>query len=255
MQIQASILLILATTLVLAKLGFSDESSSPDVDSLLTNAIELTRGKSSYAEMEMTIHRPEWTRSSAFNVWTRGLNDTFIEFTAPPRDAGNATLKKGNRMWTYSPKIRRTIRLPSSMMSQKWAGSDFSYSDLSRSDEILNQYSHTLVAETVGEHHTIFTIEAIPNENSPVVWGKEELQIRDDFVILSHSFFDQSMELVKTIQTLEIGILGERILPIRMRVSNQEEPDKWTEIRYKIAEFDIDIDDKKFSLFSLRENN
>ncbi|MYF52580.1 MAG: outer membrane lipoprotein-sorting protein [Gammaproteobacteria bacterium] len=132
MPIQTYTLLFVLVSLPVNIAGDTEDQNAFDATTLLTNAVELTRGSSSHAEIEMTIHRPEWTRSSSFETWTQGLDKALIRFITPPRDAGNATLKNGDRMWTYSPKVRRTIRLPSSMMSQNWAGSDFSYSDLSQ---------------------------------------------------------------------------------------------------------------------------
>ena len=111
---------------------------------LVTNAIDLIRGLTSYAEMSMLIKRPSWERSSSLVAWTRGREDALIRFTAPAKDAGNAMLKTGEKMWTYTPRLNRVIRLPYSLMSQSWAGSDFSYNDLSRTDALLHQYQLTL---------------------------------------------------------------------------------------------------------------
>ena len=103
-----------------------------DAKALVAEAIDLMRGiDNSYAEMTMLIKRPSWQRESSLKSWTRGREDALIRFTAPARDAGNALLKLGERMWTYNPKLNRSIRLPGGMMSQSWAGSDFSYSDMS----------------------------------------------------------------------------------------------------------------------------
>lgn len=219
---------------------------------LIARALEQTRGQSSYSELEMTIHRPDWTRTSKFRVWTQGDSEALIQFTSPARDAGNATLKKGDRMWTYTPKLRRAIRLPRSMMSQDWAGSDFSYNDLARSDTILNHYSHTITHKEHNDDQVIYTIEATPIENSPVVWGKEVLTLQSNHIILSREFYDQDMNLVKKLETLEIGELDGRAVPLRMRISRTGEAERWTEIKYLKADFDIQIDDAKFSLFSLR---
>ena len=46
---------------------------------------------------------------------------------APPMDAGNATLKLGQDTWLFNPKLNQVIKLPASMMTQSWMGSDFSY--------------------------------------------------------------------------------------------------------------------------------
>ena len=123
--------LVLSLTVV-SSLCASEEI---DIRSLVLSNLELSRGGTSYAEMTMFIKRPTWERRSSLVGWTRGTKDSLIRFTAPAKDAGNAMLKLGDKMWTFNPKLNRNIRLPSSMMGQSWAGSDFSYNDLSRSDK------------------------------------------------------------------------------------------------------------------------
>ena len=232
----------------------ADTTSMTAVD-LVGKVLDQTRGLTSYSELTMTVNRPEWTRKSSFSVWTRGREDALIRFTAPPRDVGNATLKKGDQMWTFSPKIKRTVRLPRSMMSQGWAGSDFSYNDLARSDILLQHYELAIVQEQEEEDRTIYTVEAIPLENAPVVWGKEVLKLRDDYILLKHSFFDQDMKLVKWVETLDLATFDERVIPKKIRMQNTENENKWTEVEYTHAEFDIELDDNKFTLFSLRDSN
>ncbi|MGI9325973.1 MAG: outer membrane lipoprotein-sorting protein [Pseudomonadales bacterium] len=221
---------------------------------LIAGALDLTRGRTSVAEFTMTIKRPDWQRSSSLKAWTRGREDALIRFTAPAKDAGNATLKQGEKMWTYTPRVNRTIRLPQSLMSQSWAGSDFSYNDLSRSDKLLRYYELLLVnRETQGER-IIYTIDAVPADDAPVVWGKEQLVLRDDYVLLSQTFFDQALEPVKRMETLLVGELGGRTFGTHMRMINLEEPDTYTELIYNSAEFDLDLEDRLFTQFSLKSN-
>lgn len=253
-----SVRVIVAITLLLCLvLGAMANATDTEitVDELVAGVLDQTRGISSYSELKMTIHRPDWQRTSSFSVWTQGREDALIRFTAPARDAGLSTLRKGERMWTYSPKIQRTVRLPKSMMSQDWAGSDFSYNDLARSDDLLNQYSLRMAEIDQSGKLTLYTIEAVPKENAAIVWGKEILEFREDFVLLKHEFFDQDMVLVKSLETLEIGQFDGRTIPIRMRITKSEEPDHWTEIIYEKAEFDIKIQDSKFTLFALRDTD
>ena len=219
---------------------------------IIAKAYEQTRGLSSYTEMSMTVHRTNWTKSSVFSVWTRGEDDALIRFTAPTKDAGNATLRVGDRMWSYSPIIKRSIRLPKSTMSQEWAGSDFSYRDLARADDILDNYQIEIVETEVGEGYEIYTMDAIPHEDAPVVWGKERIIIRDDFIVLEHTFYDQEMIEVKSLKALEIGELGGRTIPLRMRMSNSEDLEKWTEVTYLSADFNADVEDRMFTQFALR---
>jgi len=229
-----------------------ETDTSVSAEDLVAGALDLVRGRTSYTELTMVIHRPDWERTSSLVSWTRGREDALIRFTAPARDAGNATLKQGDKMWTYTPKLNRTIRLPYSLMSQSWAGSDFSYNDLSRTDDLLRHYDLTIIEEREEDGHRIYTIEAIPHDDAPVVWGKEEWVLRDDYVLISQNFFDQSMEILKRLETLEIGELGGRVMPLRMRMSKLDEPENYTEVVYDRSEFDIQLEDRTFTVFSLQ---
>ena len=136
-------------------------------------------------------------------------------------------------------------------MSQSWGGSDFSYNDLSRSDELLRYYDLSIVETTIEDGHTVYTIAAVPHDDSPVVWGKETMVVRDDYVVLSQTFFDQSLTPIKRLETQRVEEMGGRNIGVLMRMSNLEEPQEWTEIEYVEADFDANIADRKFTLFSL----
>jgi len=173
--------------------------------------------------------------------------------TAPPRDAGNATLVlDDNKVWSYAPKINRVIRIPSSMMSQSWMGSDFSNKDISRTDEIVEQYDHTLLRTDEHEGHKVYVIESIPHEEAPIVWGKEISHVRDDYVELEHHFLDQDMQTVKILKTLDIKKMGGRMFAVHQRMNMLEKENEWTEISVQQLDFDREIPDYLFTLSNLR---
>lgn len=228
------------------------EDAAPDPYELIAAAIDLTRSGTSYAEMSMLVHRPEWQRTSSLVAWTIGRSDALIRFTAPARDAGNAILKKGEKMWTYTPRLNRVIRLPFSLMSQSWAGSDFSYNDLSRTDNLLHHYELTIAGVAQVDGHAVYTIDAVPFDSAPVVWGKEEWAVRDDSVLLRQVFYDQDLEPLKRMETLEIGELGGRTMPLRMRMSKLDEAGHYTEVQYRAAEYDLPLEERLFTTFTLQ---
>lgn len=232
----------------------ADVAIAPEQDpqALMAQAIDLTRGATSFVKLSMVIHRPKWERSSTLQSWTRGREDALIRFTAPAKDSGNATLKQGDKMWTYTPRLNRTIRLPYSLMSQSWAGSDFSYTDLSRSDDLLKNYTLSIVDTQQVDGHWQYTIDAVPLEDAPVVWGKEQIVLRDDFVLLRQTFYDQDLKPLKELVALEVGELGGRTFSTRMRMQPLDETDKYTELHYEEADFDVVLEDRLFTLFSLK---
>jgi outer membrane lipoprotein-sorting protein len=228
-------------------------AATPNPTELIRAAINYWRGKSSYTEINMTIHRPDWERTSSMQGWTRGEKDTLIRFTKPTQDAGNATLKLGDAMWMFTPKLNRVMKLPFSMMAQSWMGSDFSYNDLAKSDQVLYNYTHHILNTETQDEHTIYTIESIPKPEAPVVWGKEVLKIRDDYILMAENFFDQDLQMVKQLTTLKIAPLGNKTAyPVQMRMTTLTEPEQWTEIQTVVGSFDLDLPDYLFTQSNLR---
>ena len=223
-----------------------------DAKELVRAAMDHWRGINSYSEITMTIHRPDWERSMSMRAWSEGDKLSLVRVTGPKKDAGNGTLLKDNDMWSYSPKINRIIKIPSSMMSQGWMGSDFSNKDISKSTDILDQYDHKLTAEEKVNGHTVYTIEAIPHEDAAIVWGKEVLKIRDDFVLLEEQFWDQDGELVKVMRASDIAEMGGRSVARVLRMGKLETQDEWTEMTVSAIEFDLELPAGIFTLSNLR---
>ena len=235
--------------LVIPVLGFGEER---DAKTIVRDAIDHWRGLSSYTEMTMIIHRPDWERSMTMRAWTMGDDHSLVRVVEPKKDRGNGTLTDDNSMWSYSPKINRVIKVPSSMMGQSWMGSDFSNKDVARADEIVDEYEHTLLSTEEVDGIIVYEIEAIPDEDAAVVWGSEVLRIREDHVVLEHSFFDQDGELVKSLTTLDIAEMGGRITATQQRMNKADKPDEWTEIQVNEVDYDVELKESLFTLSNLR---
>ena len=219
---------------------------------IVRDALNHWRGLSSHGVMTMTIHRLDWRRTMSMESWSEGEKLSLVRVTEPRKDRGNATLIDDNRMWTFSPKINRVIKVPSSMMNQSWMGSDFSNKDISRTDDMVEQYDHTLLSTSEMDEHVVFEIESIPHEDAAVVWGREVLKIREDNVMIEQHFYDQNDVLVKSLKTLDIREIGGRSVAARQRMSKAEMPDEWTEISIDSIEFDVELGDNVFTLSNLR---
>src|SRR5262252_4940942 len=128
-------------------------AAAPDADAILKRMFDNYRARTSQTVVSMTIHRPAWERKLQLSAWTRGEDDALVRFTAPAKDAGNATLKLGRETWVFNPRLNQVVKLPASMMSQAWMGSDFSYNDLAKSDDVLTQYTHRIVATDQASGH------------------------------------------------------------------------------------------------------
>jgi len=238
--------------LVLLLLAASATAEDRDATAIVKDAIDHWRGLSSDTVMTMVIHRPDWERTMTMRGWTKGDDRSLVRVLEPRKDRGNGTLTDDNSMWSYSPKVNRVIKIPSSMMGQSWMGSDFSNKDVARADDIVKQYDHSILGEEDVDGITVYEIESIPHEDAAVVWGREVLSIREDHVVLTHKFYDQDGELVKTLTSLEIGEMGGRVIAKRQRMSKVETPDEWTEIQVVSVDYEVELQDSLFTLSNLR---
>ncbi|MDX2321438.1 MAG: outer membrane lipoprotein-sorting protein [Moritella sp.] len=219
---------------------------------IIRSAMEQWRGENSKAKMTMIIHRADWQREMTMLAWTQGDKKSLVRVESPRKDKGSATLTDDNQMWTFSPKINRVIRIPSSMMSQSWMGGDFSNNDISKSTDVIDDYQHSLTKIAKVDGHKIYTITSIPHDDAPVVWGKEVFKVRDDYVLLEQQFWDQENVLVKTLTTTEIKTFDGRAIASTIRMSKTDNPDEWTEMITLDVKFNIDISDRIFTLSNLR---
>ncbi len=187
------------------------------------------------------------------HTWTKGLDHSLIRFVAPKKDAGSASLKVKQDMWSFTPKINRIIKIPGSMMHQSWMGSDFSYNDLARDDDLIEQYTHRyLPEETSPEGDTLYVVESIPLDDAPVVWGKEIIKVREDNIIIEHTFFDQDMTPIKRLRTVKIAPLGGKLFPVELLMKNLENDGEWTKIIHHEVAFDLNLSSNLFTLSNLR---
>ncbi len=230
-------------------------AANPNAGAIIAKAWDYMRGKTSVSVVRMTVHREDWQRTSVIKAWTRGRKTSIFQIVAPKKDKGNGTLKKDRDMWTYNPKINRVVKIPPSMMSQSWMGSDFSNNDLSKADTILMDYTHEITGTTEVNGITVYDITSIPKPDAPVIWGKQALKIREDGVLLEQAFFDEDMEPVKIMTTTDIRMIGGKPFPARwtMRSMEAESDQDYTLLEYESLDFNVPLRDSLFTLNALRK--
>lgn len=224
-----------------------------DAKQLVEDSFNYVRGKASISTVNMIIHRTDWQREMTIKAWTRGQKDSLFYIDSPPKDHGNGTLKKGRQMWMFNPKVNRVIKVPPSMMAQSWMGSDFSNNDLAKSDSLLSDYTHSIIGTETHDGLTVYVIKSMPKPDAPVIWGMQRLKVRQDLIWLSQEFFDEELQPVKSMTTLEIQMLGGRLFPKVWRMQKSGEIDEFTQLNYESLVFTPNLADSIFTLSNLRK--
>ncbi len=244
----AALAVWVATPTAMAESG----SDAADGRQLVADTLDQWRGDTSQSEIQVVIHRPDWERTMSMKLWTAGKDKSLVRVLSPESEAGTGHLLMEGSMWTFSPEVNRVVRVPGSMMGQQWLSSDFTNNEIARSDSVLEDYEHEIVEHWEEDGHRHYRLRLEPHEEAPVVWGHQELEIREDHILMRQAFFDQDGDLVKTLRTEEVGELGGRQVAVRQRMEQADDDERWTEVTVKEAEYDLDLPAQVFSVANLR---
>lgn len=247
-------LAVLAALSVLATVACPDgRCAELDATEIVRRSDSTMRGSSSYAEMTMTIVRPDWSREMSLKAWSLGDDYGLILVTAPARDKGTVTLKRESEVWSYVPGIERVIKIPPSMMLQSWLGSDFTNDDLVKESSIVQDYEHTLAGDSVIDGHRCYRIVMIPHEDAAVVWGKVVLFITQEHLLqVRTELFDEDGVLTKILAGDRLQRMGGRMVPSRLTMQPVEKPDQRTVLEYSALDFNLRLEESFFSLQNMK---
>ncbi len=228
-------------------------SYSQDASAIIRKADELMRGTSSYAQITMTIVKPEWQRTMTMKVWSLEPNFSLVFMTEPARDKGTVTLKRGNEVWNWLPSVQKVIKIPPSMMLQSWMGSDFTNDDLVRASSIVNDYTHSLLGHEVYEGHECHKIQLIPKPEAGVVWARVLVWISTEgYLELKTEYYDEAGALVKSFLGSKIKSFGDRKLPAHWEMVPQNSRGNKTILEYDELRFNVTLNADFFSLQNMK---
>jgi outer membrane lipoprotein-sorting protein len=220
---------------------------------IIDKADRNMQGESSISTMTMTIKRPSWERTVGFKNWAKGRDLALTLVTEPAKEKGQTFLKRGNEMWNYIPSIGRLVKLPPSMMSQGWMGSDYTNDDILNESSLIADYTHELIGTEDFNGNNCYKISLIPLEESNIVWGKIVTWVSTgDFLFLKSEYFDEDQTLVRTETAGEIKTMDGRKIPTRLEIIPADEPKNRTILLIQSMDFDVKIEDGFFSQQSMK---
>lgn len=210
---------------------------------------ENFRGSSIYMKFEMRVLSLGHERVMRIESYSRGSKKSFVKVLYPPRDKGITFLSLDGQMWQYVPKIERIIKIPPSMMLQNWMGSDITNDDMVKQSSIVDDYEPKIIKRD----GSVVTIEIIPKENAPVVWGKIITNI-DTSTYTSNKdvFYDEDGKEVRFFIYKDVKKFGNYYMPTYWKIQSFDKQDEFTEIILQEVEYDMKISDEYFSKSALK---
>ena len=247
----ALVLLMLAASL--APYAAAAEPADVRPRDIVDRVDRILRGNSSVGTMVMEIQSTRWKRTLKTKVWSKGTERALVMILEPAKETGTATLKAGNNIWNYLPKVDRVIKIPTSMMMGSWMGSHFTNDDLVKESQLIRDYDITISFNGERQGTKVWEFSLNPLPEAPVVWGKIMLEVRqDDLMPTWQRFYDEDGNLVRTLTFSDYRQMGGRLIPARMEMRPVDKPEEYTLVSYRDLIFDLPLEDEFFSLRRLR---
>jgi outer membrane lipoprotein-sorting protein len=230
-----------------------------DAKEIARRAEDVLRSDGTYMQATMTVTSPRLSspRKVRFQSWDDRRSDrAFIRILSPPKDEDSTFLRIPPNLWTYVPRVERTMRIPPSMMLQPWMGSDFTNDDLVNESSDVDDYDHRLlgIEEVDGEQGLrAFVVEYVPHEETPVVWGKIVTWIEVEHATpLRQDFHDEDGVLVRSMQFERIREVQARRVPHVWVMRPVEKKGHETRVQLEEIRFDQTFDEEIFTTRNLK---
>lgn len=234
----------------------SDEREKPpvEVEEVVRRLEELYRADSSIARVKLKIIRPNRERTLDMKIWTRGDEKALVLIQAPPREKGIATLKVGDNLWNYLPRIDRTIRIPPSMMLASWMGSDFTNDDLVQESNLAEDYTPSLIGP--GEEPGHWDVRLSVKPGVVGLWERIEFTVTVAPILpVQAEYYDRKGRLARIMHFDQVRNFDERRIPSRISLIPRDEEKRGhkTLMIYEDISFNVEVPKQIFSLSNLEQ--
>lgn len=231
--------ILMMTTLLIAS----------EAENIIKKLDDNMRGQNIYMQISMKISSLSHVRTMKMQSYSQGTKKSFVKIIYPPREKGITFLSLDNQMWQYVPKIERVIKIPPSMMLQKWMGSDITNDDMVKQSSIVEDYDPKIIKRD----GSVVTIELTPKEDAAVVWGKIITNIdTTTYTSKKDIFYDEDNKEVRYFIYDKVKKFGKYYLPTYWRVQSSDKENRYTEIILEEVEYDRDISDMYFQNSALK---
>ena len=229
-------------------------ASNLDPEKILDGVDDLYRSNASHGIITLSVTTVNWQRTLTLEQWSKDEDKSLFKILKPKKEKGLATLRVDKNVWNYMPKVKRVVKIPSSMMSSSWMGSHFTNDDLVKQSRMAEDYTFSITFEGMQDDEEVVEITCIPNKEAAVVWGKVEVVVyADDYIPLRMIYYDEDLLLSRTLEFTNIQKMDGKMIPTLMSMIPADESGESTTVKWEEIQFDVAIDDEFFSLRKLQQ--
>jgi hypothetical protein len=232
---------VLAALLAAMALGLAAtaQTEATDARSILDRVNAAWQGDSFHGIVALDIVLAGQTKSHKLEIWTLGDDYALIRVLEPEENRNAGYLQVADELWYYSPDIG-DVKLPSIGLADALFGAGPSLEDLSHGT-LSDDYDVTVEGLDAG-----WLLSLTPHPDAPVVYGRLELWVSDQYAMERLVYFDQRGGVLQTAVFSDVIEVEERHLATTIVIEDRF-GDRTIQ-RIELAEFDIEIEPGFFAL-------
>jgi outer membrane lipoprotein-sorting protein len=237
------VLMVMVLVLIVADFAFSQTPSAIDLlrridNNEVYNTIEY--------EGEIIIEYQGRRYVKVMKAWARGNSDSFIEFTNP-EDRGTKYLKRGGRLYVYSPDTEGVMLISGHMLKESMMGSDMSYEDAINNDTLSSRYDPVLSGSENWRGRDSWVLELSAKRRTES-YPKRKLWIdKETGDLLHYELYALSGAKLKEYTLLKVDVIEGRRFPVEGEMRDLLRRDSKTTFVMKNVILDRPIPDSVFS--------
>ena len=200
---------------------------------------------------EMLIEYNNRRVVKTMNVWARGNNRSFMEFTNP-EDRDYRYLRRDGRLMVYSPDIEGVMLISGHMLKESIMGSDLSYEDTLDNASLSSRYRVAFLPEESFNARRVWVLELnalSQGESYPRRVLRVDMETGD---LLQTELFALSGSKLKEFNLLDVEIINGRRFPVTMEVRDLLRRDSRTIFTMRDVVLNQPIAESVFSERNLR---
>jgi len=215
-------------------------------------------------KMDAVIHAPKDQKMSSTMIlidkngkekkretvmYQKGDEKRLVRFLSPADQKGISFLSLPNDvMYLYLPAFHKVRRIASHVKNQSFAGTDFSYDDLS-SFKYAKEYNPKLLETTA----KFYILELVPKPKVHKDYSKLKFWVRkDNFYPVKIEHYDKGGKLWKVMERRNIEKKGNYWVSLEMEMKDLKKQHSTKSIVEKV-EFDTGLSDKIFTKRNLKK--
>ena len=229
--------------IITAALAFAQ---TPSAAELLRRIDDNEIYKTIEYEGEMIIEYQNRRNVKVMKAWAKGDTDSFIEFTNP-EDRGTKYLKKGARLYVYSPDTEEVMLISGHMLKESMMGSDLSYEDTINNDTLSSRYNPTLAGSEQWAGRDCWVLDLAAKKRTES-YPRQKIWIDKENGDAMHTeYYALSGAKLKEFTLLKVEVIAGRRFPVEYEMKDLLRKNSKTTFVMKNVVMDKPIADSVFS--------